>query len=893
MSCNCGCNGADPNYIPCPECEALSDLEQLVLDAVANEKTELEHLRDDAKESADAAAESADEAAQSASEAKHFRDDAQTAANSATGSLKTIMDNVLILEESGKLIQQAADDVLTAIASIAVRTWYYTITTDGQTQIPVPVNMNVLAVQNIYIEGVRQDLNRGFTFDKTTMTITLARGLPKGLEITVVLGAYNTDSAESFPVTLASNNGASLVGTSNGLTVQQELNNNLLNAREQWRRTLAESGLTLVDGSFEEGATANNKTDAVWYIAGGQCYTWGSTFPRDVPAKSTPATTGGIGLGAWVSVVDAALRGNLKSEADGLGDSLLTVKQPFTAAIPRTQHDKNAEIISVGDFYGADPTGIQDSLVAFNSAAAVGAVVFVPKGNWLVSSNTDPATWLLDTGAYIRGLDDVGPTGTSINNISRLSGKIIQYGGSALTALRIGASEPWLEGNIRKFSESLAETVIKSSSGGIGALFASRSADNPSPNMQTIGSAHYGINDNIENPEPSWAAYLESVRYAGAGPAFGAEIDFVNLGNAYDFNPFSPIDAYSSSSAVTSSLWLSCGGGDSGLAANSNNISQAITLLPNAKKFNRGIVCVEGSIATREVVAAPNGYRYSWYKDAITQGSLLSDSSSIRKVWADNAFSFDSHYRYKPTGFATTPGDVLHQYRAFGYDGANDVQGVTVTTQQKTAFSSGNARFSWVVAVSNDDGGITDVGLNVNGIAQFTPASSDNSIALGSAANRWSQVYSGNGTINTSDGRDKTPPLPIDDAVLDAWKDVEFIAFQWLSSIQQKGEDSARWHFGVIAQQVRDAFVAHGLDGTHYGLLCYDEWGDEFEPVMAYRTNKETGQEEEYDTGEFKLVKEAGNRWGIRSDQCLFLEAAYQRRRVSRIEKRLLALESK
>lgn len=224
MSCNCGCNGADPNYIPCPECEALSDLEQLVLDAVANEKTELEHLRDDAKESADAAAESADEAAQSASEAKHFRDDAQTAANSATGSLKTIMDNVLILEESGKLIQQAADDVLTAIASIAVRTWYYTITTDGQTQIPVPVNMNVLAVQNIYIEGVRQDLNRGFTFDKTTMTITLARGLPKGMEITVVLGAYNTDSAESFPVTLASNNGAALVGTSSGKTVQEELN---------------------------------------------------------------------------------------------------------------------------------------------------------------------------------------------------------------------------------------------------------------------------------------------------------------------------------------------------------------------------------------------------------------------------------------------------------------------------------------------------------------------------------------------------------------------------------------------------------------------------------------------------------------------------------------------
>lgn len=73
------------------------------------------------------------------------------------------------------------------------------------------------------------------------------------------------------------------------------MNNNLLNDREQWRRSLAEAGLTLVDGSFEEGATVGSVTDAVWYIAGAQCYTWGSGFPKDVPPKSTPTSTGGVG----------------------------------------------------------------------------------------------------------------------------------------------------------------------------------------------------------------------------------------------------------------------------------------------------------------------------------------------------------------------------------------------------------------------------------------------------------------------------------------------------------------------------------------------------------------------------------------------------------------------
>lgn len=83
------------------------------------------------------------------------------------------------------------------------------------------------------------------------------------------------------------------------------------NTRELWRRLLAEAGLSLVAGSFEEGATVNSETDAVWHIAGGQCYTWGGALPKVVPADSTTTSTGGVGTGVWVSVGVASLKSEL------------------------------------------------------------------------------------------------------------------------------------------------------------------------------------------------------------------------------------------------------------------------------------------------------------------------------------------------------------------------------------------------------------------------------------------------------------------------------------------------------------------------------------------------------------------------------------------------------
>lgn len=218
----------------------------------------------------------------------------------------------------------------------------------------------------------------------------------------------------------------------------------------------------------------------------------------------------------------------------------------------------------------------------------------------------------------------------------------------------------------------------------------------------------------------------------------------------------------------------------------------------------------------------------------------------------------------------------------------------------------------WQIKFPVGTGMLTYIGqpLEVDGpIRSFV----DNVNSCGTATRKFTQVHAYNGTINTSDGRLKSDPKTMEDmseylatnkdAILDAWDKVNVIAYQWLSDVQAKGEDKARWHFGAIAQQVRDAFLEYGIDGTRFGLLCYDKWEDEYRPLMAFRTvtipyKTPEGESssysfiEEYDTGEKELVMAAGDQWGLRPDECLWLEAAYQRRRCERIEQRLDRLES-
>jgi hypothetical protein len=163
---------------------------------------------------------------------------------------------------------------------------------------------------------------------------------------------------------------------------------------------------------------------------------------------------------------------------------------------------------------------------------------------------------------------------------------------------------------------------------------------------------------------------------------------------------------------------------------------------------------------------------------------------------------------------------------------------------------------------------------------------SDNTVDLGTSSARMKTIYAVTGTINTSDAREKEQFSAIPDAWLDAWADVQLVRYKWIDRVLEKGA-GARFHVGVVSQDFRDALISHGVDPSEVAAWCYDQWGAEYEDVL------EVAEETQPDgsvatvarpTGERLEVLAAGERFGLRPEQCLFLNAALERRERAKMQ---------
>lgn len=164
---------------------------------------------------------------------------------------------------------------------------------------------------------------------------------------------------------------------------------------------------------------------------------------------------------------------------------------------------------------------------------------------------------------------------------------------------------------------------------------------------------------------------------------------------------------------------------------------------------------------------------------------------------------------------------------------------------------------------------------------------------IGYASAAYNQAYFQNAPTVVSDVNYKLFIDDIPDDVLDAWSTVNYYQWKMKTAVAEKGEEKARLHVGVLAQEIKEKFEAAGLDATKYGILIYDCWeaveAVEYKPaVYDPDTNELISEEVQAVEG-----REAGEIWMVRMEECLALEAALMRRTTKRLEDRMAALEGK
>ena len=184
----------------------------------------------------------------------------------------------------------------------------------------------------------------------------------------------------------------------------------------------------------------------------------------------------------------------------------------------------------------------------------------------------------------------------------------------------------------------------------------------------------------------------------------------------------------------------------------------------------------------------------------------------------------------------------------------DDVSGITARLLVKTnsygaGFQTRAFYGSTMIAPSDTGDGIVNGFGWSTGSNSFFPARSantslyrDNVADCGHPSARWDDIYATNGTIQTSDEREKQDI----EALSEAEQRVAVAAkgllrkFRWKDKVAAKGDD-ARIHFGIIAQDLEAAFTAEGLDPSKYAMFIKTEWwvGDKVYPAVAEEVDEE------------------------------------------------------
>lgn len=278
-----------------------------------------------------------------------------------------------------------------------------------------------------------------------------------------------------------------------------------------------------------------------------------------------------------------------------------------------------------------------------------------------------------------------------------------------------------------------------------------------------------------------------------------------------------------------------------------------------------------------------------WRGDGVWSNELLGPII-FRMALGNNEFR-------QPTPAASVATQSIGGQAFYGGNGASEALGGTFNFRASRLWTPTDNGSDYAIRLIKNGTTTLFEAWRIRGDGAMVPGS-DNAQACGDAALRWSTVYTGSGTINTSDAREKTSVCPLTTAEIAAAIELgsEIGVYQWLAMIEQKG-DAARQHVGMTVQRAIAVLESHGLDPFAYGFICYDEWLALPEIRHEWPAQSQVVDDfgnlvrEAVDAG-FEVVQEfraAGDRYSFRMDELLAFIAKGLSHRLDSVEQRLAA----
>lgn len=683
-----------------------------------------------------------------------------------------------------------------------------------------------------------------------------------------------------------------------------------------------------VPGSFSLGYEIKVKNECLEYQGG--LYRWDGALPKVVDAGSVPD----IGTGKWLSVGDAALRSQI-SDPDGAssypelqmarwrdegdvrgwgakGDGVTDSTENIAASL----NSQKAVVASDGVF---SSSGINSNYCNLDGRGSGVLSHRSSTGNYLVFNNlrsgrlsniTVESNKATDTTqgqqVSLAGGSDVTISDVNFSNVKGAGFSLITYPNDAPSD---GLMIKGIRGSYSGYATNKAAGCILADSS-VNSLINNVIAKNY-PQFGAVelkGTASYNIVSNVIGADCQHVTYngtegsiapsnnlingvvANNPKYAAVVAGKGSTnlisdvlVDF----SISDASQAHGVTVEGSDNVISNVLMSGCDGTNSLGQAQTATIARFIDTANNnyASVFPSysatGVITFESGSTRNFVEVKHPGRRNDLLSATGTiEGAVTIDGTNNSNVVHAPALgqyigSMSGRFEWRiksmslPSGVLTS----ADKYRMLGDGAVSLAIGGGTSSQVRLFTSDGTSR-----AVSLTNGNVrlptSSTGYLQLGSDAMTPDST-NTYALGSASRAWSGGFTQSAFTVVSDARDKTEPLNISDALLDAWSEVDFVQFQYLDRIEEKGADSARWHFGIIAQRAKEAFERHGIDAHRYGFLCFDSWDDVYE---------------EDANGSRKLITPAGSRYGIRYEEVLILEAALMRRTIKRMQEALAVM---